>query len=91
MTLKAVQPFKADPGRAFERANQGRVVLSLARLADRRGQRVAPGERVRFERRTPFVEAVEQVKVAGEVSADKIGYISIISCNINILHRMLCE
>ena len=25
------------------------------------------------------------------VSADKIGYISIISCNINILHRMLCE
>jgi len=25
------------------------------------------------------------------MSADKIGYISIISCNINILHRMLCE
>ena len=25
------------------------------------------------------------------LSADKIGYISIISCNINILHRMLCE
>ena len=26
-----------------------------------------------------------------QLSADKIGYISIISCNINILYRMLCE
>src|SRR3546814_5641862 len=25
------------------------------------------------------------------LSADKIGYISIILCNINILHRMICE
>jgi hypothetical protein len=41
----------------------------------------------RSERGNGVVRGQQRV----EVSADKIGYISIISCNINILHRMLCE
>ena len=59
-TCQGTGPRAGRPrvGRSGVAATGGR----LARLADRRGQRVAPGERVRFERRTPFVEAVEQVK-----------------------------
>src|SRR3546814_12789053 len=77
----------------IERADEGRVLRGNRRRADGGGQRIAPGERVGIgERRGSRIEAVEQVEGGrAQLSADKIGYISIISCNINILHRMLCE
>ena len=64
-----------------ECADEGRVLRGTRRRADGGGQRIAPGERVGIgEGRGPRIEAVEQVE-GGRVSADKIGYISIISCN----------
>ena len=84
-----------DPGelaQRIERADKGRVIARLCRISDRGGQAVAPMMPVVFAQgRVPIVEAAEQVEMARYLSADKIGYISIISCNINILHRMLCE
>lgn len=53
--------------------------------------RIPPGKRIGIaECGLPWGKFLEDID-DGRVSADKIGYISIISCNINILHRMLCE
>src|SRR3546814_13896391 len=75
----------------IERADEGRVLRGNRRRADGGGQRIAPGERVGIgERRGPRIEAVEQVEGGrAQLSADKIGYISIISCNINKLQRKI--
>src|SRR3546814_11589716 len=66
----------AAPGKYIDFLDLGRLQLQRLRIAAPCG-----AHRPCFCNRTDD----------NPVSADKIGYISIISCNINILHRMLCE
>src|SRR3546814_9451895 len=66
----------AAPGKYIDFLDLGRLQLQRLRIAAPCG-----AHRPCFCNRTDD----------NPVSADKIGYISIISCNINILHRMLCR
>lgn len=76
----------------LQSAQQGRALVPVVGRVEAERQVLTPVQGAwGDERLAPRVEELLVPDPRGRVSADKIGYISIISCNINILHRMLCE